>query len=126
MRLLLHPGKHVVWPKPSGRGQAVNRCGEGEKQRKWVTEGGTGASLEPADATLRTVKATHSEAVQPGPGHGQRSLRQEDIIDKLRGIPPQPLSSTQTTKAVENKTGLRDCHSQRRRRGVPIKCHTIS
>lgn len=126
LRLLLHPGKHVAWPKPSGRGRVINGCGEGERE---TTEVGhrerKGASLNPADPTLMIVKA-----VQPGPGCGQLKWAEEPSPGRYHrqteGRSHKHLSSTQTTKAVVNKTGLRDCHSQRRRRRVPTKCHTTS
>lgn len=54
---LIHPGEHVFWPKPRGRGRALNGCREG---REWVTDWEKGESLKPSDPTLVTVKATHT------------------------------------------------------------------
>lgn len=48
--------------------------------------------MDPSDPTLTTVKATRSEAAARArvwaERWAERSLRQEDIMDRLRDIPP--------------------------------------
>lgn len=110
MRLLLHPGKHVAWLKPSGRGRAVNRFGEERETMEVGHIGRNRSSYQPHRShtddcqgyTQRNCAARAREwAEEPSPG---RYLRQAE------GHFPKHLSSTQTTKAVENKPGVRDCH----------------